>query len=131
MKAFFYSIKFRLPGVQNRQSPLSPLLFFLLNKARYKNKYGGDLPKSPITNLFEISPPITMHNIDDPTRWRAGRKESREEWPNPWFDQATADSLSFRVSSSFNDGMCNSTLTNSLKLPNFLSLNNFFADHKN
>ena len=28
MKAFFYSIKFRLPGVQYRQSPLSPLLFF-------------------------------------------------------------------------------------------------------
>ena len=68
MKAFFYSIKFRLPGVQNRQSALSPLLFLFLNKARYKNKCGGDLPKSPITNLFEISPPIMVHNIDDPTR---------------------------------------------------------------
>ena len=66
MKAFFYSIKFRLPGVQNRQSPLYPLLFFLLNKARYKNKCGGDLPKSPITNHIEISPPIMVHNIDDP-----------------------------------------------------------------
>ena len=66
MKAFFYSIKFRLPGIQNRQNPLSPLLY--LNKARYKNKCGGDLPKSPITNLFEISPPITVHNIDDTTR---------------------------------------------------------------
>ena len=56
MKAFFYSIKFRLPGIQNRQSPLSTLLY--LNKARYKNKCGGDLSKSPIETCSRSLPQI-------------------------------------------------------------------------
>jgi len=64
MKAFFHLIK------------LDSLLFnpdrvpscFSFEQRRYKNKCGGDLSKSPIANLFEISPPNMVHNIDDPTR---------------------------------------------------------------
>ena len=66
IRAFFYSIKFRLPGIQNWQSPLSPLLY--LNKAGTRISVGGDLSKSPIANMSEISPLNTVHNIDDPTR---------------------------------------------------------------
>jgi len=73
MKAFFYSIKFRLPGDQHRQSPfLFSLLFFLLNKGMYKNKCGGDLSESPNANLFKISPPYMLHNIDDLAHWIPG-----------------------------------------------------------
>ena len=118
-------IKFRLPDVQIGRVLFVPTFVFLLNKNRYKNKCGGDLSKSPISNSFVISPPtcctsLTVQHAEDQDRW------------NPEEDGRTSGSTkplpipSVPSSSSSNDGLHNPTLK---LLPNFLSLMIFFVDH--
>ena len=67
MKAFFHLIKLDSPVFNPGRVPSCFHSCFYFEQRRYKNKCGGDLSKSPIANLFEISPPNMVHNIDDLT----------------------------------------------------------------
>ena len=102
-------------------------IVFLLNKNRYKNKCGGDLPKVPTASSLENLSPNMLHNIDGPTCWRTGKIGTREGWPNLWFDQTNYDSSQFPLL-PLQTMVCANTL---LLLPKFLNLNEFMLITKN
>ena len=78
MKAFFYSIKFRLPGVQNRQSPLSPLLFFFWIKPGTRISVGEISPNHQLQTCSRSLPQLqcttsTIQNTEEQDGRNPGR----------------------------------------------------------
>ena len=121
---FFLNKVYTLRCSKSVESFLFPPLCFLLNKNRYKNKCGGDLSKSPISNSSRslhqtCCTSSTVQHAKEQDR-RNPRKDGRA-FSSTKPPLASYSSFFFL----FSNGMCNTSLTKSLKLPKFLSLIEF------
>ena len=123
---FFVSMKFRLIGVQNRQSPMSPLLFSFWIKPGTIISVGEISPNHQLQTRSRSLPQTCCTTSTVQNAKGQDRRNSRRDGRTFGLTKPALTSCG-PSSSSFNDGMCNTTLTNSLKLPKFLSINNFLC----
>ena len=126
IKPYFDSIKYRLPGVQNRQSPfLFPPLFFLFWIKTGIRISVGEISKNHQLQAHLRSFPqyVAQHRQPNTLKNKTDGNQGRMAEPLVQPDHLWVPSSP--SSSSTSDGMCNTFLTNCLKLSKFLSLNEF------